>query len=122
MISGIGIDIVEIGKIKKFITNYPGKINSIFTPKELRFCRNNGFKRFSVIFAAKEAVLKSLNTGWEKGRDLLDIEIVPIRGNQFQINLFHRLEKKMRELSIKKLKGSFSSSGDLAIAQVLALR
>ena len=122
MIAGIGIDVVEMKKVRELITNYPSKISSIFTPGEINFCRNNGFKRFSVIFAAKEAVLKSLSTGWEKGRDLLDIEIVPLRNNQFQINLFYGLEEKMRKLSIKELKGSFSFSGDLAIAQVLALR
>lgn len=122
MISGIGIDIVEINKVRELVTNYPAKINSIFTAQELAFCRNNGFKRFSIIFAAKEAALKSLNTGWERGRDLLDIEIVPLKKSRFRVNLFHRLEEKARELSIKELRGSFSYSGNIAIAQVMALK
>lgn len=121
MISGIGIDIVEINKMKDIVINYPARMNSIFSPGELGFCRNNGFKRFSVIFAAKEATLKALNTGWERGRDLLDIEIVPMKKNRFQVNLFHRLEERARKLSIKELVGSFSFNGNLAIAQVLAL-
>ena len=129
MIAGIGVDIVEIGKVKDLVANYPAKINSIFTPREINFCKNNGAKRFAAIFAAKEAALKSLATGWERGRDLLDIEIVPLgeshaklKNSQFQVSLFQRLEERARGLSVKELKGSFSYSGDIAIAQVLALK
>lgn len=122
MISGIGIDIVEINKMRELVTNYPAKINSIFTPRELNFCKGNGCHRFSAIFAAKEATLKSLDTGWERGRDLLDIEIIPFKNSQFKVNLFERLGQRARELSIKELRGSFSFSGNLAIAQVVALK
>jgi len=136
MIAGIGVDIVEIGKMKDLVSNYPAKINSIFTPREINFCRprtrvsvNNGGKRFAAIFAAKEAALKSLGTGWERGRDLLDIEIAPLgeshaklKNSQFQVSLFERLEERARGLDIKELRGSFSYSGDVAIAQVVALR
>ena len=136
MIAGIGVDIVEIGKMKDLVANYPAKIGSIFTPREISFCRprtrvsvNNGAKRFAAIFAAKEAALKSLATGWERGRDLLDIEIIPLgeshaklKNSQFQVRLFERLEERARGLSVKELTGSFSYSGDIAIAQVVALK
>ena len=130
--------------MKDLVANYPAKLGSVFTPREINFCRprtrvsvNNwgtpkgmaSPKRFAAIFAAKEAALKSLATGWERGRDLLDIEIVfsgeshaKLKNSQFHVRLFQRLEEMGRGLSIKKLTGSFSYSGDIAIAQVVALR
>jgi len=122
MISGIGIDIVEIGKMKDLVTRYPAKLNSIFTPEEVSFCRGNGYRRFSAIFAAKEATLKSLSSGWEKGGDLLDIKITPLKNKQFRAAVSRRVGEKARKLAVKELKGSFSYSGEIAIAQVIALK
>ena len=117
----IGIDLVEIIRVRELITRYPSKLTSIFTPQELSFCGAKGFNKFSMVFAAKEAVLKALHTGWERGRDLLDIEIIPLERGQFLARLSNRLKEKAAELSIREIRGSFSFSGDLAIAQVLAL-
>jgi holo-[acyl-carrier protein] synthase len=120
MLSSIGIDIIEIKKMQELIRNYPSKLNSIFTPAELSFCKANGFKRFSLIFAAKEASLKALDTGWEKGRDLLDVEIIPLNNGQFKVRLSGRLKQRAKKLSIKEQIGSFSGTRDIAIAQVLS--
>jgi holo-[acyl-carrier protein] synthase len=121
MLYSIGIDLVEIAKVKKLVTNYPSRLNSIFTSRERSFCGAKGFNKFSMVFAAKEAALKALHTGWEKGRDLLDIEIIPLARGQFNASLSNRLKERAGELSVNELKGSFSFSGDLAIAQVVAL-
>ena len=116
------MDIAETGKMRELVTNYPKKIDSIFTSREINFCKAGGFKRFSVIFAAKEAVLKSLSTGWERGGDLLDIEIFPLKNSRFKVRLSRRLEQKARELTVKELMGSFSYSKDIVVAQVMALK
>lgn len=118
----IGIDVVEIDKLRDIIDRYPSKIGSIFTFNEIECCRDKRAKRFSAIFAAKEAVLKSLNTGWERGRDLLDIEIVLKKNNQFGVNLSDKLLEKAGREKISEFKGSYSFSGNLAIAQVFALK
>lgn len=120
-IRGIGIDIVEISKVREIVINYPNKLNLIFTHEELVFCRHNRFGRFSAIFTSKEATLKALHTNWERGRDLLDIEIVPLNNSQFYVNLYNRLRERAQELLIKEMRGAFSFSRDIAIAHVLAL-
>lgn len=121
MLYSIGIDLVEIPKVRKLVTNYPSKLTSIFTPQELSFCRPQRYHAYAMVFAAKEAALKALHTGWERGRDLLDIEVIPLERGQFLARLSNRLKEKAAELSIREMRGSFSFSGELAIAQVLAL-
>lgn len=121
MLYSIGIDLVEIAKVKELVARHPSRLNSIFTSRELSFCGAKGFNKFSMVFAAKEAALKALHTGWEKGRDLLDIEIIPLARGQFKASLSNRLKERAAVLSVRELKGSFSFSGGLVIAQVLAL-
>ena len=121
MLYSIGIDLVEITRVKELVVRHPSRLTSIFTLQELSFCGVKGFNRFSMVFAAKEAALKALHTGWERGRDLLDIEIIPLERGQFLARLSNRLKEKAAELSIREMRGSFSFSGDLAIAQVIAL-
>ena len=53
--------------------------NRVFTGKELEYCRarKNQFQHFAGRFAAKEAALKALGTGWQEGIRWKDVEIVP---------------------------------------------
>lgn len=121
MFVGIGIDVMEIEKVREIVLNYPRQIDSIFTPAELSFCRKKCFHRYSMLLAAKEAILKALQTGWERGSDYLDIEIIPLEKGQFAARLFSGLKEKADRLKVKELKGSFAFSREAAIAQVLAL-
>lgn len=78
MVLGLGIDIIEIHRIKKSIEQYGDKfLNKVFTPEEIKYCNSkfNKFQHFAARFAAKEAVYKALASGWQTGLRWKDIEI-----------------------------------------------
>ena len=68
MISGVGIDIIEVERIKKLIEKNPRFLSRIFTPQEIAYCqkKKNKYQHFAARFAAKEAFFKALGrkTRW----------------------------------------------------------
>lgn len=78
MIFGIGIDIIEIERIKKSVEKFNDIfLNKIYTQTELEYClsKKNKYQHLAARFAAKEAIAKALATGWSKGFRWKDIEI-----------------------------------------------
>lgn len=78
MIFGIGIDNIEVERIKKQIDGSNRFKEKIFTAKEIEYCesKKNYAESFAVRFAAKEAFLKAIGTGWSNGLQFKDIEIL----------------------------------------------
>jgi holo-[acyl-carrier protein] synthase len=78
MVLGLGIDIIEIARVKKSIENYGDNfLNKVFTIEEIRYCNSkfNKYQHYAARFAAKEAVYKALASGWQEGLRWKDIEI-----------------------------------------------
>ena len=77
-ILGIGTDIVECPRIGKMIEQY-GELflRRIYTPREIRYCqaRKHAIEHFAGRWAAKEAILKAMGTGWSRGIAWTDIEV-----------------------------------------------
>ena len=70
----IGLDIIEIGRIRRLIRRMPRFLSRVFTREEISYCRakKNSWQHFAVRFAAKEAVWKALG---RDGLSLMDISI-----------------------------------------------
>lgn len=78
MILGVGNDIVEVLRIKTVLHRYPEKfLHRIFTPYEQAYClkKKEPALHLAGRFAAKEAVVKALGTGFRQGISWLDIEV-----------------------------------------------
>jgi holo-[acyl-carrier protein] synthase len=78
MVLGLGIDIIEIIRIKKSIEKYGDKfLAKVFTEGEISYCdkKFNKYQHYAARFAAKEAVYKALASGWKEGLRWKDIEI-----------------------------------------------
>lgn len=78
MILGIGIDIIEIDRIKQSVDRFGDAfLNKIFTKNELDYClaKFNKYQHLAARFAAKEAIYKALASGWEKEASWKNIEI-----------------------------------------------
>ncbi len=78
MISGTGIDIVEILRFKKTIDDWGDHfLNKIFTESELKYSKTkkNFIQHLAARFAAKEAVAKAVATGWQSGFRWKDVEV-----------------------------------------------
>jgi holo-[acyl-carrier protein] synthase len=78
MVVGIGVDIVEIERIEKALSNSKSMARRVFSNAEIEYCtgQKNLFQHFAGRFAAKEAALKALGTGWQKGIRWKDVEVV----------------------------------------------
>ncbi len=78
MISGIGIDIIEISRIEHSIAQY-GDIflKKLFTENEIRYCKSKQFpiQHFAARFAAKEAFSKAVSTGWSGEFEWKNVEV-----------------------------------------------
>lgn len=90
-ILGHGIDIVETARIRKLVENHgPHFLDRVFTPAEQSYCNKNPKRYFEHLagrFAAKEAVLKVIGTGWRGGIAWTDIEVAKELSGQPKIVL-----------------------------------
>ncbi|MBN1914349.1 MAG: holo-ACP synthase [Parachlamydiales bacterium] len=87
---GLGIDIIEIDRIKRIITQYQDKfLHRIFTNEEIAYCQKKScpFPHYAARFAAKEAVAKALGVGIGKHLSFLDIEVCHTSKGQPEIIL-----------------------------------
>jgi holo-[acyl-carrier protein] synthase len=103
-IIGHGIDIVETSRIRKLVEEHGDHfLNRVFTPTEQRYCAANSKRYFEHLagrFAAKEAVLKVLGTGWRGGIAWTDIEIRPEPSGQPKVSLSGESQRIASELGI----------------------
>src|SRR5881296_1775710 len=79
MIISIGIDIAEVYRIRETIARTPRFANRVFTAKEREYCESKGAaaaQSYAARFAAKEAFLKALKTGWRGKITWQDIEVL----------------------------------------------
>ncbi len=123
-IIGHGIDIVEFECINR-ILNRSGDhfLSRCFTPIELSACCGDAHRvrYLAGRFAAKEAVLKALGTGWSQGISFLDIEIYRLDTGQPAIQLYAGGKEKATELHVSKWLISISHSESYTVASVIAV-
>src|SRR5437867_8273849 len=99
MIAGLGLDIVEIHRIQKAMKRHGERLlEKVLTRAEQEFCQHD-VERIAARFAAKEAVLKALGTGWSGGIRWTDVEVVRDRRGRVGVKLdgaAARVAKKLR--------------------------
>ena len=77
MITGIGIDMVEVTRIEEKIGKEQGFRELVFSAAEIKYCEaaTNKYEHYAARFAAKEAFFKALGTGWLSGTAFNEVEI-----------------------------------------------
>jgi holo-[acyl-carrier-protein] synthase len=124
-ILGVGVDIVEIARMKELRTRHGDRFYSLlFLPEEAKYCLNraNTDESLAARFAAKEAVMKALGTGWAEGVAFTGIEVVRKDDGRPEIRLHGSTAEKAKELGAGKIHVSLSHSRESAIAQVIIER
>jgi holo-[acyl-carrier protein] synthase len=125
-ILGHGIDIVETARIQQLVENHGHHfLDRVFTPREQTYCARNPKRYFEHLagrFAAKEAVLKVLGTGWRGGIALTDIEILPEPSGQPKITLTGESLNIASQLGIARWHVSISHIETHATASAIGLR
>jgi holo-[acyl-carrier protein] synthase len=113
MVIGIGIDIIEIDRIRESVEKFGDHfLNKIYTQKELDYCLKKKYKyqHLAARFAAKEAVYKALATGWDADVSWQNIEISNEPNGMPVVTLQGKLKKFLSKG--KELKISMSHSRD----------
>jgi holo-[acyl-carrier protein] synthase len=119
-----GIDIVECARIGRIWRDHAKAfLDRVYTPAEQEYCINckTPVVRLAGRFAAKEAVLKALGTGWRGGIEFRDIETLPDPLGKPLVTLHHRTADLARTLGIDRILISISHAGDYAVASAIAV-
>lgn len=123
-IIGIGTDIVECVRIAKMIERH-GELflERVYTSRELMYCseRKAATQHYAGRWAAKEAVLKALGTGWTRGIQWTDIEVCNAAGGKPSIQLGGVAGELSKELGIAEVQISISHCRSHATAYALAV-
>lgn len=122
MIVAIGIDLVEISRIEEVFTRRGERFRArVFTEGEIGYCERRASKlaSYAARFAAKEAAMKALGTGWSDGIGWKDIEVVSGPSGAPTIHLHRGALERMREIGATKALVSLTHSATLAIAQIV---
>ena len=121
MVIGIGIDIIDVERVRKLAEKNPRFLERIFTPKEIDYCskKKNRYQNLAARFAAKEAFLKAIGLGFRNGIYWTDIEVEndPMGKPLFS---FHRKAKEVLETHrIHKALLTLSHDRPYAVAHVI---
>ncbi|WP_408955556.1 holo-ACP synthase [Natroniella sp. ANB-PHB2] len=119
---GLGIDIVEIERIAEAIKKREKFKQRIFTKNEVSYCEEykESWPYYAARFAAKEAIVKALGTGF-RGFTWKEVEIVKDDLGKPTVKLYNRAQKLAQEKGIKNFLISISHSRDYAVAQAIAI-
>ncbi|MBV8774292.1 MAG: holo-ACP synthase [Deltaproteobacteria bacterium] len=125
-IVGTGVDIIEVDRVKRALTRQlTGKRfqQRVFTGNEIAYCESGGrprFQSYAARFAAKEAVMKALGTGWNRHVGWGEIEVVRQRGHAPTIMLHGKAAEFARNYNIARFHLTLSHTAMFAIAYVIA--
>ncbi len=122
MIVGAGIDIVATARFRDILERQKERfVQRVFTAAEQEYCRahRNPVPHYAARFAAKEAFLKALGTGWAGGIRWLDIEVLRDPGSAPSIRLHAIAAQVAAEKLVRSVHVSLSHSDEAAVAAVI---
>jgi holo-[acyl-carrier protein] synthase len=121
---GVGTDIIECLRIAQMIERHgEAFVHRVYTPFEVRYCqgRKQSTQHFAGRWAAKEAVLKALGTGWVKGISWRDVEVRNDGGGKPTVQLHGGARQRAEAIGLDRLLISISHCRSHATAYALAL-
>ena len=122
MIVGIGLDVAEIDRIEQAIQRHGEALKKrLYTDAERTYCESHktSFERFAGRFAAKEAGMKALGTGWRGGITWRDFEVVREPSGKPMLRLTGVARALADKKGVKNILLTITHSGNLALAQVI---
>jgi holo-[acyl-carrier protein] synthase len=119
-----GIDLVDFPRIKKMVKTHRDRfLDRVFTDSEQKYAdeNKNRIEKLAGRFAAKEAVLKLLGTGWRGKIKWTDIEVVNNSYGQPKVKLYGQVKKIADKMKIKQISISITHTANFAIASAVAI-
>jgi len=121
VIFGIGTDIIEVKRVEKMIARGRQYLETIFTEDEMDYCEAKArkFEHYAARYAAKEAVLKALGTGWRGGLAYSDIEIIHDESGKPRVFVRGEVRRFFDEHQIRQTSISLSHTREIALAVII---
>jgi holo-[acyl-carrier protein] synthase len=118
VIFGIGTDIIEVGRVEKMVARGRQYLETIFSEKEVDYCETKARRseHYAARYAAKEAILKALGTGWRDGLVFSDIEILNDEMGKPKVFLHGKVKELFDRQQIMQASISLSHTNQIAIA------
>ena len=120
---GLGVDIVDIARMKRILERTPSFARKVYSDEERAYCLDKATPEvhFATRFAAKEAVVKALGTGFSGGIGVRDIEVRRTSKGRPYVVLSGRAKEVARELGVRELPISLSYTHTEAVACAMAI-
>ena len=121
MILGSGVDLCEVPRIEAAFERYGSRfLERIFTPREIAYAdrKANRFERYAARFAAKEAGMKALGTGW-RGVAWQDFEVVNLPSGRPTLEFHGRAAEVAAKLGVRSVALSLTHTKEQALAMVV---
>lgn len=121
MITGVGIDIIEVERVASKIGKEQGFREMVFSKEEIDYCesKTHKFEHYAARLAAKEAFFKALGTGWAKGTAFNEINIFNNELGKPEITLIGETANTLQHLQDSKINISLSHLKNIAAAIVV---
>jgi holo-[acyl-carrier protein] synthase len=122
VIVSIGIDIIEVYRIRETIARTPRFATRVYTDAERRYCEAKGAsaaQSYAARFAAKEAFLKALKTGWRGKITWHDIEIISDEAGAPSLKITGEAQNILENTGANQIHLSLSHTTEHAVAQVI---
>ncbi len=121
MIQGLGIDIIEVERIATRIAAESGFRELVFSESEILYCeaKTNKYEHYAARFAAKEAFLKALGSGWTNNIYFNEIEITNNKSGKPELTLKGKTKELLESLSPTINSVSLSHLKSIATAIVI---
>jgi holo-[acyl-carrier protein] synthase len=123
MIVGTGVDLCEVDRIAKALAAAHGKRlqERVFTPREIAYAESkaNRTERYAARFAAKEAGMKALGTGWRGGIGWQDLEVANLPSGRPTLRLHGKAAEIAEKLGVRNVSLSLTHTAGQAMAMVI---
>ena len=121
MILGLGIDLVETERLAQALARTQGFEARVFTEGESADCaaRGDRVQALAARFAAKEACLKALGTGWAQGLGFRQVEVVREDGGPPRLKLHGAAAERAASMGVTRIHVSLSHQPGAAAAVVV---
>jgi holo-[acyl-carrier protein] synthase len=122
MIVGTGVDLAEVPRIQASIERFGERfIARIYTPAEIAYVERkaNKYERYAARFAAKEAGMKAIGTGWHGGVRWQDFEVANLRSGKPTLRLHGVAAKVAEKLGVRNIALSLTHTKELGMAHVI---
>jgi holo-[acyl-carrier protein] synthase len=122
MIVGTGVDLAEVTRIKLSIERFgPRFTERIYTPAEIAYVERkaNRYERYAARFAAKEAGMKAIGTGWSHGVRWQDFEVANLPSGKPTLRLHGVAARIAEKLGVRNVSLSITHTAELGMAHVI---